>query len=846
MKKIETKIAKNGTKMYYVEGKRVSREIAIQTAADNRGGAFIINREKRTSVYSVVSYVESGTYTSTDTYEFNKIYFKTTYNGTELWVNPNTEKFGQVVFESYNKEFVKDVAAAIEAAFISGEKGVTVKVNGTVEILTDEADPDNYAVSQEALEVATNAEIEAMKVAREERIKAAQKEVADYIAKIDEQEKQEKVAAFERELAEYYAERELANNEHVPEYKYYIKSRRPIAGAVPKGYISATEGEMKAYSLCTDGSVSRVPRKVVFGVAVYDHPLSDEQIINYDLHVDPRNPNSIIKGSENDKEETQMTIEIPAEGKHEFTIGDDTVCFFNGKFHSVFSLKYHMAIVRDLVGIRHHCIFDADETELYDVATHETSYDNFMEILHQRGNREKLLALRKDYSITDRLSANNNHMWYVNGKRSGQVKVYNLLETYGLTIAEFLAEDEAYINERIAAGAARIAIEDQANFLKDKIARDAKPCDDNDDVFNLIPAVDAFDDEQPTIRDKYWQARAWLNRTISKSKEYWFLFGRRVKKDSVDVAAYLYDYGLTPDKFATEDQKVIDEEQRELAIRWANWQKKWFAEYLADKIKRDSKSYDDSDVVFKFTPDDDDDDDELIDPPVDSTLTADIAKYQAAFDEARQISIRAGSGFCKINGEQIWFNYGELRGISSDRYNGEITFDNGRKRFRYRGIVIKRADFLNRMNNEVITVDQKETFAEFCDDYQSPDTGYFAIRIFPKFANGTESSFHATANDFDHALELVELFKTLDLPFIGTIKRNQVSGEEYYRHNRDGSETVNPPQPKLPDNIKDSLQRGMKAALEQYRRCNLSHNQAGANRERECFLICKKAFREVA
>ena len=135
-KTIETKIAKNGTKMYYVEGKRVNREVAIQTAADNRGGAFIINREKKNYVYSVVSYVESGEYTSTDTYEFNKIYFKTTYNGTELWVNPDAEKFGAMVFGSYNKGNVKKVAADIEAAFISGAKGVTIKENATVEVIT--------------------------------------------------------------------------------------------------------------------------------------------------------------------------------------------------------------------------------------------------------------------------------------------------------------------------------------------------------------------------------------------------------------------------------------------------------------------------------------------------------------------------------------------------------------------------------------------------------------------------------------------------------------------------------------------------------------------------------------
>lgn len=201
-----------------------------------------------------------------------------------------------------------------------------------------------------------------------------------------------------------------------------------------------------------------------------------------------RNDNLVANHITGIKEEQPMTIEIPAEGTHEFTIGDDTVCFFNGKFHSVFSAKYHMAIVRDLVGCFSYCIYNDGDTEVFNVREHAVSYDNFMETLHQRGNREKLLALRKDYIITDRLSENNSSLWYVNGKRSSHIKVYNLLQTYGLTLAEFLAEDEAYINECIAASCKQIAIKDQADFLADKIKRDAQPSDDN--VFDLLPDLD--------------------------------------------------------------------------------------------------------------------------------------------------------------------------------------------------------------------------------------------------------------------------------------------------------------------------------------------------------------------
>lgn len=688
MKKIETKIAKNGKLTVKIDGKRAKLQDAIEA---------VFESDIDNNVIVIENHLGN---IFTGGFSFENRYMSFVFNHT---FSSNPDKV--IGTYAFNMSEV-----AIEK--IANHQFAEYKISEPIA----EANPDDYAVSQEAMDVATNAEIEfadskaqtstpvidiadyntmmtwAEKVSNGQR--DAVTPIKTYLSKFgytaDINEifayiEMDDLNGFRRYISQFpflvkddagYIQKlyvqedgqvvlaeiptsEYPNTENnAPEFRYYIKSRRPIAGAVPKGYISATAGEMKAYSLCTDGSISRVPRKVVFGVVVYDHPLSDEQIINYDLHVDPRNPNPIIKGS--DKEETQMTIEIPAEGKHEFTIGDDTVTFFNGKFHSVFSAKYHMAIVRNLVGCYSYCIFGDDDTKVHNVREHETSYDNFMETLYQRSNREKLLALCKDYIITDHLSENNSHMWYVNGKRSGQVKVYNLLQSYGLTIAEFLAEDEAYINERIAASAAKIAIEDQAKFLKDKIARDAQPCDDNDDVFNLVPDVDAFGDEQPTIRDKYWQA------------------------------------------------------------------------------------------------------------------------------------------------------------------------------------------------NEIVAAEQKEIFGEFRDDYQMPDTAldpnadYFQIRIFPKFANGTESSFHATANDFNRALELINQFKTLDLPFVGTIKRNTVCGEEYYRHNRDGSETINPPQPKLPANIKDSLQRAMKAALEQYRRYNLNHNQKAANRERECFMICKKALKEVA
>lgn len=242
-KTIETKIAKNGVKLYYVDGKRTSREVALQAAADNRENLFTIEYATRHTAYFTGRILDATqVYESTSKAVLKELELKIDeYHGFTVKLHT----IGWVeICKLFNKDYAKSLINKIENAFIRGEYGVKIDKYGKVSILTApvvEPDPDLYAITPEAFDEAVNAEIQ------------------------------------------------NANNE-APKFKYYLQSRRPIAGAVPNGYISATQGEMKAYSLRSDGSISPVPRKVVFGVVVYDHPLSDQQIINYDLHVDPLNP----------------------------------------------------------------------------------------------------------------------------------------------------------------------------------------------------------------------------------------------------------------------------------------------------------------------------------------------------------------------------------------------------------------------------------------------------------------------------------------------------------------------------------------------------------------------------
>lgn len=539
----------------------------------------------------------------------------------------------------------------------------------------NEADSDDYAVNPDALEVAVNAEIQNANTAKINDLKWEIRYTEGSINDLDknhiahapnDQSLQERRTELVNELDNLKAQlAELLPNEPNTnsEYKYYLQSRRPIAGAVPNGYISATQGDMKAHSLRSDGSISPVPRKVVFGEVVYDHPLSDQQIINYDLHVDPLNPkvepdttelsdqevaeikrrsqinaiksriatyeraierqydqeleNSLIEAkaqladllpneilqtgkmvspepntdpevdpiiqerdtARNEYEEINQVRRLiekdceryerlrnrckPNSPKHKeynqlLADFDPIIRAFGEKFiaaqdryNKSLTLRTDEEIAAtqkaidehnadlDARGIKYFATvyyypngiegedmetFHKDCTSLdeanafisqedhdgvyvggiYDAGWEITDRNDNLVANHITGikeeqpmtNREKLLALRKEYIITDRLSANNSSMWYVNGKRSSQVKVWNLLQEYGLTIAEFLAEDEAYINECIAASCKQIAIKKQADFYADKIKRDAQPSGDN--VFDLLPDLDDLNDLSET------------------------------------------------------------------------------------------------------------------------------------------------------------------------------------------------------------------------------------------------------------------------------------------------------------------------------------------------------------
>lgn len=597
-KTIETKIAKNGTKMYYVEGKRVNREVAEEIEskqAIERRGNLVENTfaeyEKKSSALVVTAGYQTNIVICFDSYldftytrnystcedAINAVnFFKTNfYHGSDgefetgnVTREVEAERNG-IAYSRVLHYYMID-AADSEGQFLKDFESPT------------EANPDDYAVSQEAMDVAVDAETELANSEAQtstpiiniadyntmmtwaEKISNGQRDavtpIKTYLSKL----------GYTADINEIFAYIEM---DDLNGFRRYI-SQFPFLVKDDAGYIQ------KLYAQ-EDGQV------VLAEIPTCEYPSTEN------------NTAETIEQTIEHKEETQMAptdiIKL---------LYDENVDEVH-KTHLVEDLRlaspdYRAKVVAAMI-------------------TEKSVLKEQIESLKARFNEIQAEMIQANKTSGATFDWENNRAEYHSNNQTA-LTLLRRVNRLGYTLKQLgvgypeqdaplaiVANGKDYYKERVE--------------LADKIRRDAQPCDDNDDVFSLIPDVDAFDGEQTTTRDKYWQARAWLKRTISKGKECWFLFGRRVKKDSVDVAALLYDYGLTPDKFAAEDQKVIDEEQRELAIRWATWQKEWFAEYLADKIKRDSKSYDDN-GAWNLIPnvdgnDDDDTDDELIDPPVD-------------------------------------------------------------------------------------------------------------------------------------------------------------------------------------------------------------------------------------
>ena len=166
MKNVEIKMAKNGAALYYVEGKRVSREVAHQTAAENhKDEDFTIeyigynSKLGRIAVNTLTT--KKMNLTVRQEAGRHDIKFYVVINGENVNAFCGRKACDWLVREA--KKNANAFAEKIFEAYINGAAGV--KLTNKDEVIPvapaiTEANPDDYAIAPEAMDVAINAEIE--------------------------------------------------------------------------------------------------------------------------------------------------------------------------------------------------------------------------------------------------------------------------------------------------------------------------------------------------------------------------------------------------------------------------------------------------------------------------------------------------------------------------------------------------------------------------------------------------------------------------------------------------------------------------------------------------------------
>lgn len=109
------------------------------------------------------------------------------------------------------------------------------------------------------------------------------------------------------------------------------------------------------------------------------------------------------------------------------------------------------------------------------------------------------------------VASNGQHMWHSYGRRISAMERDSILKEYGITVDAFLAAEKQFQIEDDARLDAALKAHDQARFLWDKIQRESKPLDD-DNVADLLPSVDVLNDVQiDEPPEPYKPQCVWIN-----------------------------------------------------------------------------------------------------------------------------------------------------------------------------------------------------------------------------------------------------------------------------------------------------------------------------------------------
>lgn len=380
--KVTTKLAKNGARLYYVDSKRVSRDKALEIAAQNRvGNPFVIEYDTEQNHYLIQGGIEKHIYTDRRTFDKLNIRIDN-YHGFTVYC-------GTCQLRTFACNFgAKNFAATIEDAFINGEHGIKITVDGKISILPAE----NVGNLTDSALAASNSRLAAFRT-NDTATEIDASEYAISQAAFDIAVKAERDNAFNAKPSlERYKSARCSINHTIDKrgrhmwFDSYGIIRKQEAADILSVYYGLTVDE---YLACEKIAEAEYLSKLD---AVFNARDVEELAAEYAVTVDAQDVATVaeIELANAVTVEAQDSAVDADEDELADTTDMDGVTYCNGEFFSVRSNKYHAEFSKDFNGKIHYFIFDEDEADFsddedYNIWDYEVSREKFFSVLKQRG-----------------------------------------------------------------------------------------------------------------------------------------------------------------------------------------------------------------------------------------------------------------------------------------------------------------------------------------------------------------------------------------------------------------------------------------------------------------------------
>ena len=196
-KAIEVKTTKTGRKSYYVDGKRVSRDKAIEIAAEQReGNLFTVMAERRFEL------ADGTVEIRVNEAECKKL---ETRIGRYMYER-DIEVNGEFIIKVYSDDDARAIVDRITEAYLAGYSGCKINVDGTFTVIESEANPADYAITDAAFREAVTGEVKAAYAAKlateREEIMSTPLTTPEALDAAVEAETESELAEIQRDLAE--------------------------------------------------------------------------------------------------------------------------------------------------------------------------------------------------------------------------------------------------------------------------------------------------------------------------------------------------------------------------------------------------------------------------------------------------------------------------------------------------------------------------------------------------------------------------------------------------------------------------------------------------------------------